>query len=555
MILVIGAGVAGLTAARAAHAAGAEVTIVTMGTLAVGDTTSTSMAQGGVAAVVAADDRVQDHLTDTLTAGAGLVDTQAASQLVTDGAREVHRLLAEGFRADRDAAGSVALGLEGAHSAARIVHAGGDRTGAELHTHLVAQLPESVHVIERATLGDLIVTDGEVTGATLMHDDGSVETVHAGAVILATGGYAALYERTSNHAAARGSGIMAGAEAGAIVADLEFVQFHPTVLAGTGQLISEAVRGAGAALLDHAGHRFMVDKHPNAELAPRDVVAREMHRELNAQRAGAHEGHGVWLDAIRIETAHGPGSLARMFPGIDAAMRAHGYDWAREVVPVAPAAHYTMGGIASDLDGRSSVPGLFVAGEVASTGVHGANRLASNSLLEGLVFGRRAGAAAARYARPGSAREWRYAGDAMARLTRECTMVAGDSGAAADAAAAELRNAPLPGGPARAGLVSREVSAALSAHLGIERDGAAMAEACNTFAALPGRDATLAGLIALAALSRSESRGAHQRADFPGTDPAQAQRRAFALAAAPAARPTPVPAASHHFVQRNFATC
>lgn len=533
MILVIGAGVAGVTAARAAFAAGAEVTLVAAGTLALGDACSTAMAQGGVAAAVAPGDSVHAHLADTVAAGAGLVDAEAARVLVTDGASDVLRLIAEGFVPDRGPAGDLALGLEGAHGAHRIVHAGGDRTGAVMHAHLVSQLPAGVRLIERAELTRLLTDGGEVVGAELQLSGGGTERVRADAVILATGGYSALYDRTSNHAGARGGGIAAAAEIGAAVADLEFVQFHPTVLAGTGALISEAVRGAGARLLDGAGRPFMRGRHPAADLASRDIVSREMHRVM--RDTGTDR---VWLDAREVELEHGAGSLAKLFPGIDAALGRHGYDWRAEPVPVAPAAHYSMGGIATDLDGRSSVPGLFVAGEAAATGVHGANRLASNSLLEGLVFGRRAGEAASRFV---NSRSWNFAGSALPRLLAEVeTVTAGGASPAATGAANAVAagTRPADATDAREGLVL-PLGRLLNRELGIERDAAGMQAALHGFDALPGRDARLASLIARAALARAESRGAHQRADYPALAPSwgRSARQAWRLgtpAAAPA---------------------
>ncbi|MFT4232136.1 MAG: FAD-binding protein, partial [Leucobacter sp.] len=303
--------------------------------------------------------------------------------------------------------------------------------------------------------------------------------------------------RTSNHEGSRGEGIVLAARAGALVADLEFVQFHPTVLAGSGALISEAVRGAGAVLRDGSGSRFMVGRHPLAELAPRDVVSRECQRAMRER--GEDE---VWLDATGIERDGGAGSLARRFPGIDAAVRARGFDWAREPVPVSPAAHYTMGGVASDLDGRTTVPGLFVAGEIASTGVHGANRLASNSLLEGLVFGERAGIAAVAFAGSGSgigpgAVGWELRGEGMRALAASAEPSAvGDreqrepADGALEASALDGLPAPHPGGELEAGAV-------------------------------------LVEMIRTAAAARTESRGAHQRPDHREADPSQAHRRAF----------------------------
>ena len=517
MILVIGAGVAGLTAASAAYASGAEVTLLTAGTLALGNACSTAMAQGGIAAAVGPGDTARAHLADTLEAGAGLVDCEAARVLVTDGVGDVRRLITEGFTPDRGPAGELALGLEGAHGAHRIVHAGGDRTGAVMHAHLVSRLPVGVHVIEGAELTRLLTDAGEVVGAEWVSSNGAVEQARADAVILATGGYSALYDRTSNNAGARGGGIAAAAEAGAAVADLEFVQFHPTVLAGTGALISEAVRGAGARLLDGAGAAFMRGRHPAADLASRDIVSREIHRVM--RDTGTDR---VWLDARPVEQKHGAGSLARLFPGIDATLRQHGYDWAAEPVPVAPAAHYTMGGVATDLDGRASVPGLFVAGEAAATGVHGANRLASNSLLEGLVFGRRAALTAAQFA---ADRAWVFSGQALPRLLAGAETVAAGAGAGAGAA-----GSGLPGTWGAATEPPLSLGRLLSRELGIEREATGMSTALRAFDELPGRDARLAALIAHAALARTESRGAHQRADYPAPKPGQPSCRAWRLA-------------------------
>ncbi|WP_125098914.1 L-aspartate oxidase, partial [Leucobacter chromiireducens] len=403
MILVVGSGVAGLSAALAALDAGADVELVLPGRLdplTGGAGGNTALAQGGVAAAIGPGDAVRDHLADTVAAGAGLVDAEAAAVLVADGAARVRALIAAGWQVDRGGDGSPALGREAAHGAPRVVHAGGDRTGAALHAFLRARVCAAVDggrlvLRENTRVTGLRRTAGVVTGAELALPDGASSACAADAVVLATGGYASLFPRTSNDAGAVGSGVLLAAGVGALVADLEFVQFHPTVLhlgdgAGRGDLVSEAVRGAGAVLRDGAGSRFMVEAHPLAELAPRDVVSRTIHRVLRERGERT-----VWLDATGIERSGGAGTLSRRFPGISATLAAHGIDWRREPVPVSPAAHYTMGGVASDLDGRSSVPGLFVAGEVASSGVHGANRLASNSLLEGLVFGGRAGAAAA----------------------------------------------------------------------------------------------------------------------------------------------------------------
>ena len=533
MILVIGSGVAGLSAALAAMRAGGDVTLVTAGPLGDAQTGNTPfgntpfgntplgntpLAQGGIAAAIGAEDRGEDHLADTLAAGAGLSDPEVAALLVRAGADEMRRLLADGLEVDRDASGAVRFGLEAAHGRPRILHAGGDRTGAVLHAHLVALLRAFARrtgrlvVHEYCELEHLIVEAGAVVGARMRARHGASVTYRADAVVLATGGYASLYPVSSNHAAARGSGIVAAARAGAVLADLEFVQFHPTVLveegaataAGPRLLISEAVRGAGAVLRDRSGARFMAGRDPRAELAPRDVVALEIHRTLRRSATTA-----VWLDATAIERDAGSGTLARRFPGISAALAARGLDWCREPIPVAPAAHYTMGGVVSDVDGRSSVPGLCVAGEVASTGVHGANRLASNSLLEGLVFGARAGKAAALYAPRTS--NWQLQGRGTADLTRTAEPVAAFMGEPEAGIAA----------------ASQAVSRAVGAYLGIERDHDGLRAAGHVFEAETGDAAALAALIGVAAAARTESRGAHRRADHPDADPAQDRRRAW----------------------------
>lgn len=480
MILIVGSGVAGLSCALAAASAGAEVLLATPGRLAPADDLaggSTALAQGGIAAAIAPGDTPDAHLADTIAAGAGLVDREAAEVLVREGARAVQKLIDEGFAVDRDEHGAIRFGLEAAHGANRIVHAGGDRTGAVLHAHLVERvLREPLITVTEGLVVESLVTDsGSVMGAVLRDDAGSLQIISADAVVLATGGYAALYPRSTNPSSSQGEGIVLAARAGALIADLEFVQFHPTVLKGSGTLISEAVRGAGAVLRDGSGHRFMADRHPLAELAPRDVVSWEIQYLLDA--TGEEE---VWLDATVIERAEGPGTLARRFPGISAALAAHGYDWTREPIPVVPASHYTMGGVASDLDGRSSLPGLFVAGEVASTGVHGANRLASNSLLEGLVFGERAAAAAINYASDGG---WELNGVGMR------------------------------------GLVADRSHAAVEASPAHDLEFAAVTTEADRQA--------LFAMIRIAATARTESRGAHRRTDFPNTDPAQAHRRAY----------------------------
>jgi L-aspartate oxidase len=416
--VVVGSGIAGLTVALHAVQHGCRVTLVTKDVL---EHANTRYAQGGIAGVMFDDDRIEDHIRDTLTAGAGLSDPGAVRVLVDEGPARIRELIDLGVAFDRGADGEFVKGLEAAHSYPRILHSGGDATGTAIERALVAGLRASdVRVIEHAFLIDLVVDAGRVTGVELLigdvaasdlspHVAGRRERVCADAVVLATGGAGELYAHTTNPAVATGDGIAAALRAGADVTELEFFQFHPTVLQGSADaaapaagesfLVSEAVRGEGAILVDERGRRFAFDAHPDGELAPRDVVARAIARQMEAQ-----EGRPVFLDASHLratpeETAE---FLARRFPTIDRAVRDRGLDWARRPIPVTPAAHYLMGGITTDLEGRSTLPGLYAVGEVACTGVHGANRLASNSLLEGAVFGARAGDAIAADAASGA---------------------------------------------------------------------------------------------------------------------------------------------------------
>lgn len=398
--VVVGSGIAGLTAALHAVSGGSTVTLVTKDVL---EHANTRYAQGGIAGVMFDDDRVEDHIRDTLTAGAGLSDPDAVRVLAEEGPARIRDLIALGVAFDRAPDGSLVKGLEAAHSYPRILHAGGDATGTAVEKALVARLRESgATVIEHAFLVDLVVEDGRVRGVDLLvgesaDREGVRRRLLADAVVLATGGAGELFSHSTNPAVATGDGIAAALRAGAAVADLEFFQFHPTVLPPDDQveafLVSEAVRGEGATLIDDTGRRFAFDVHPDGELAPRDVVARAI-----ADRMARQGGRPVRLDAthLRPTLAERRAFLARRFPTIDAAVRRRGWDWAAEPVPVTPAAHYLMGGVVTDLHGRTSLPGLYAVGEVARTGVHGANRLASNSLLEGAVFGARTGDVLAR---------------------------------------------------------------------------------------------------------------------------------------------------------------
>ncbi|MFE5688201.1 L-aspartate oxidase [Streptomyces sp. NPDC056512] len=388
-VVIVGSGVAGLTAALRCQAAGLRTVVVTKARL---DDGSTRWAQGGVAAALGEGDTPEQHLDDTLVAGAGLCDEEAVRTLVTEGPDAVRRLIATGAHFDESADGALALTREGGHHRRRIAHAGGDATGAEISRALVeAVRARGIRTIENALVLDLLTdADGGTAGVSLhvmgegQHD--GVGAALAPAVVLATGGMGQVFSATTNPHVSTGDGVALALRAGAEVSDLEFVQFHPTVLflgadaEGQQPLVSEAVRGEGAHLVDADGVRFMVGQHELAELAPRDIVAKGITRRM--QELGAEH---MYLDARHF----GAEMWETRFPTILAACRTHGIDPVTEPIPVAPAAHYASGGVRTDLRGRTTVPGLYACGEVACTGVHGANRLASNSLLEGLVYAER----------------------------------------------------------------------------------------------------------------------------------------------------------------------
>ncbi|MFF5448837.1 L-aspartate oxidase [Streptomyces sp. NPDC012888] len=389
-VVVVGSGVAGLTAALRCAAAGRRTVVVTKARL---DDGSTRWAQGGIAAALGEGDTPGQHLDDTLVAGAGLCDETAVRMLVTEGPDAVRRLIATGAVFDTSPdTGEIELTREGGHHRRRIAHAGGDATGAEISRALVEAVHAAgIETVENALVLDLLQdAEGRTAGVTLhvmgegQHD--GVGAVHAPAVVLATGGMGQVFSATTNPAVSTGDGVALALRAGAEVSDLEFVQFHPTVLflgpdaEGQQPLVSEAVRGEGAHLVDADGVRFMVGAHELAELAPRDIVAKGIMRRMREQGA-----EHMYLDARHF----GADMWENRFPTILAACRAHGIDPVTQPIPVAPAAHYASGGVRTDLDGRTTVPGLYACGEVACTGVHGANRLASNSLLEGLVFAER----------------------------------------------------------------------------------------------------------------------------------------------------------------------
>jgi L-aspartate oxidase len=454
-VAVVGAGAAGLYTALCASRRGATVTLISGPPLA---GSSSWWAQGGLAAAMSADDSPERHLQDTISAGRGAVRESAARVLCDEAPQAVEDLTRLGVRFDADRQGRLSLGLEGGHSARRIVHAGGAATGRRLVRQLSAIVAEdpSIDVLEGRRAIELITDDGRCHGVRL--EDGTA--IVAGATVLATGGAAALWSRTTNPAGATGTGLLLAHDAGATLADLELMQFHPTAVAAAngadGFLVTEAVRGEGARLLNRDGERF-VD-----ELAPRDEVARAVQRQMALSGTPS-----VDLDMRHVDPA--------LFPNVVTALRQAGIDPEHELVPVAPAAHYMMGGIATDTEARATLSGLYAVGECSCTGLHGANRLASNSLTECFVFGARAARAALDEPDP--------------------TPGAGQT--------ADRATAPPGLTPA-----SRE---ALWRHAGLERDG----DGLRTLASDPH---PLVRLIAQSALARTESRGAHQRRDFPELD-------------------------------------
>ncbi|MEA2831503.1 MAG: L-aspartate oxidase [Bradyrhizobium sp.] len=500
-VVIVGAGLAGLFCAL--KLAPRPVTVVSAAPL--GEGASTAWAQGGIAAAVAEGDSPEAHAADTIAVGAGLVDEAIALGLAREAEIRIRDLLHYGVPFDRDLEGKLAVGREAAHSARRIVHVRGDMAGKAIMSALIeaVRATPSIRLIEGYVAEALLTDDGAVVGLQL-REVGDVTahpvTIASPAVVLATGGIGHLYAVTTNPAEANGSGLAIAARAGAIIADPEFVQFHPTAIMGSrdpAPLATEALRGEGATLINGNGERFMLARHNLAELAPRDIVARGVFAEIEAGRA-------AFLDAT---TALGT-RFAEKFPTVYASCIAAGIDPAKQPIPVAPAAHYHMGGIAVDAQGRTSLKGLWAGGEVSSTGAHGANRLASNSLLEAVVY-------AARIAEDigGST----FAGPARALV-----------------APIDQQNCAMPP-PAEAGL-----RAMMTSHVGVIREGDRLAEAVRAFAAIE-RDtanvalrnmATTALLVAASAWTRCESRGAHYRIDYPAERPALAHRTMTTLAAA-----------------------
>lgn len=523
-VIVVGSGLAGLltalrlaagrvstiqeTARTGSASTIQEITLLTAGSLGSG---ASPWAQGGVSAAVGDDDSPELHAADTVAAGAGLVDADVALALCSEAPAAIAELLDLGVAFDRDATGELARGLEAAHSRARVLHAGGDATGARIVDALARVVRASrVAVLEGVRAESIRTRHGAVAGLVAIDALGARRVLDAEAVVLAAGGYGALYPRTTNPAGAIGSGIVLAHAAGAMVADLEFVQFHPTVLEGGG-LVSEAVRGEGATLRDTRGRRFMTAVDARAELAPRDVVARAIARTMREQG-----GDPVLLDARDVAARlGGAAALARRFPTIDALVRTAGLDWSRDLVPVTPAAHYAMGGVLADLDGRTTVPGLFAVGETAATGVHGANRLASNSLLEAAVMARRLSTRLL---------------EAPASTIQEPPVPRG--------VVVESAPAAMPSAAPAAAVDARTVRARAWESLGLERDGIQLAALARDLAdARPADTVTetllpLARLVTAAALARTESRGAHWRSDAPTPVESQRIRRVWAPAEA-----------------------
>ena len=497
-IVIVGSGVAGL---RAAIEVAGAANVVLLTKAGVGDS-NTGWAQGGIAAAVGADDTPSLHASDTLAAGDGLSDEDAVDVLVTEGPGAVRELVGWGAAFDRKPDGSFELGREAAHSVRRVLHVH-DATGREISRALWKHVATHVSptVVESASVTDAIVEDGACRGVRFIDAAGERRELRARAVVLATGGAGQVFRETTNPPVATGDGIALAWRAGALVADLEFVQFHPTALSVPGRarfLLSEALRGEGARLVNQDGDAFMPRYDVGGDLAPRDRVARAIVREQ------ARTGHPVYLTL-----AHLPESLVRdRFPSIAAACREVGLDLARDRIPVGPAAHYLMGGVLTDLAGRTSLNGLLAAGEVACTRVHGANRLASNSLLEGLVFGRRAGAAA----RAWLDGEWRW--QLPDRVTTADPFETGYEAGTGMTTAAVRDLAWQAIGLFRdrdslAGAVARLDSALAAA----EDDVSADAETATRRSLV-----TVARLMAQAALRREESRGGHARQDFPLRD-------------------------------------
>jgi L-aspartate oxidase len=500
-VVIVGGGLAGLFCAL--KLAPRPVTVISAARL--GQGASTAWAQGGIAAAVTEDDSAEAHAADTVAVGAGLVDETIALGLAREAGARIHDLLHYGVPFDRDLQGRLAVAREAAHSARRIVHVRGDMAGRAIMSALIEAVRRtpSIRVIEGFAAEALLTEEGAVAGLQLRKVGDTTAkpvTVASRAVVMATGGIGHLYAVTTNPAEARGLGLALAARAGAVIADPEFVQFHPTAITvgrDPAPLATEALRGEGATLINDKGERFMLARHSLAELAPRDIVARGVFAEIEA-------GCGAFLDARQALGAH----FCEKFPTVYASCMAAGIDPAKQPIPVAPAAHYHMGGISVDTRGRTSLKGLWAGGEVSSTGAHGANRLASNSLLEAVVY-------AARIAED-------IGGSPIAAPVR------------LPATSTDQQDCAMPA------LEEKSLRAMMTSHVGVVRHGDRLAEAVRAFAAIE-RDtanialrnmATTAVLVAASAWARRESRGAHYRIDYPTEKPALAHRTMTTLVAA-----------------------
>jgi L-aspartate oxidase len=514
--LVIGSGVAGLRAALAAAEHG-DVIVLAKDEL---ERTNTAWAQGGIAAALAKDDSPEDHLRDTIVAGAGLCEEATVRALVDEGPAAIEWLVGHGMRLDRDADGGLALGREGGHGRRRIVHSDGDATGRELSRALVAlcRAQPRVRLFEKCFALDLLTSgtaprgEDRVLGAITHHPKYGLQMIWARATIVATGGMGQLWRETTNTRIATGDGVAMAWRAGAEVADLEFAQFHPTALYVAGaarSLISEAVRGEGAAIVDRAGRRIMEGRHPLGDLAPRDVVSRAI-----VQQLAQSQEPNVFLDARHM----GSEGFERRFPGLFRLLAGYGIDPGAAPIPVMPAAHYSIGGVWTDLDGRTGVPGLLSCGESACNGLHGANRLASNSLLEGLVFGRRAGIAASEAGNGGARGDMRVVSDIRPSEKGELDLV-------------DVRSS---------------LRSAMWRNVGIVRSGNRLADALDMihfwcrysldkiFDDLAGWEIqnmlVCAAIATAAARAREESRGTHTRSDFPEARASEQHHRLWQVA-------------------------
>jgi L-aspartate oxidase len=502
-VVVVGAGLAGLFTALKL----APLNVTVISPAPIGEGASSVWAQAGIAAALSEGDTPEDHAADTVRAGAGIVDEAVALLMAREARARIEDLLRYGVPFDKDLEGKLTFGHEAAHRTNRILHVKGDTAGRSIMSAIIAAVRQtpSITVLEGVSARDLVVRRGRVRGIVLAPtmDGSQTDTfvLPARAVVLATGGSGHLYSVTTNPVEARGEGIAIAARAGAAVADAEFVQFHPTAIdigRDPAPLATEALRGAGALLINRKGERFMRAVHEDAELGPRDVVARAVHREVVS-------GRGAFLDCRPL----GPG-IAEAFPTVFATCRSAGIDPAHEPIPVAPAAHYHMGGVLVDVQGRSTVDGLWACGEVTSTGAHGANRLASNSLLEAVVFGAR------------------VAEDIAAALP---PLPPQDVHAVARASTKIYRN----------DVAERTLRETMSANVGVVRDAEGLSETLGTIITLERENQgdpqlanmlTTAKFVASAAFARTESRGANFRSDYPASDEAQARRSVLTLAQA-----------------------